>query len=595
MKVSKILLAIICVVMIASVAPAKVIHGNGANDTLLVIPKTGMAPKLDGTVDQVWDLVDPTWMEYNIPQAGFADAYQTDWNWGSGWAKLMYDDNNLYGLFYVQKTLIDSTQNEGGYQADGCELFIDANHTHAQGSSLAFPSLHFPILLTYGSTPHAVDSAETAMGRGIKYEWFIDTASVTDMNAGGYGLLGYFLEFQLPLDSLGITSPAGLKVSLQFQIDINDGTGRSDVLNWHYSPGNTDWQNTSAWGDAQFSTADPIDTTAGYVFLKTSTPPVIGDFNMASWDLANQADVNHFYDQTVLTNNYPFMGADPQEHDWRFYGLYDDNNLYGHFTVYQNAAEIDSTVNQGGYQADGCELFIDANHTHAKGSNLAACSPTAQHFPILLTYGSTSHAIDSAEAAIGKGIKYAWRTFNLTNPYSYDTVFSSRSGWELEFSIPLDSLGIASPATGTTVSFQLQGDDNDLTPAGRILTSNWWYSAGNTDWEQTLNWGNATFGSNATAVKQRTGAVANTFSLGQNYPNPFNPTTHIDYSIAKGGFVSLKVYNILGQEVSTIFSGNQKAGSYTATFDGTKLASGVYFYKLQSTNQVLAKKLMLLK
>jgi hypothetical protein len=61
------------------------------------------------------------------------------------------------------------------------------------------------------------------------------------------------------------------------------------------------------------------------------------------------------------------------------------------------------------------------------------------------------------------------------------------------------------------------------------------------------------------------------------------------------GHVSLKVYNSSGQEVETLFDGNQRAGNYMATFDGTGLAAGVYFYRLQSENVSVTKKLILLK
>jgi hypothetical protein len=85
------------------------------------------------------------------------------------------------------------------------------------------------------------------------------------------------------------------------------------------------------------------------------------------------------------------------------------------------------------------------------------------------------------------------------------------------------------------------------------------------------------------------------FALNQNYPNPFNPTTQISYSVPTTGLVTLKVYNILGQEVANLFSGMKNAGEYVATFDGTKLASGVYFYRLQAGNQMLVKKMVMMK
>ncbi len=85
------------------------------------------------------------------------------------------------------------------------------------------------------------------------------------------------------------------------------------------------------------------------------------------------------------------------------------------------------------------------------------------------------------------------------------------------------------------------------------------------------------------------------FSLSQNYPNPFNPSTIINYSIPKGGFVSLKVYNILGQLVKTLYRGYQKAGSYKINFVASELLSGVYFYRLQMNSFAETRKMLLLK
>jgi hypothetical protein len=100
---------------------------------------------------------------------------------------------------------------------------------------------------------------------------------------------------------------------------------------------------------------------------------------------------------------------------------------------------------------------------------------------------------------------------------------------------------------------------------------------------------------NAVGVREVKGAAPSEYKLNQNYPNPFNPTTKIEYSVPKSGYISLKVYDLLGQEVATIFSGNQKAGNYVATFDGSDLASGVYLYKLQSDKVSITKKFVLMK
>ena len=99
----------------------------------------------------------------------------------------------------------------------------------------------------------------------------------------------------------------------------------------------------------------------------------------------------------------------------------------------------------------------------------------------------------------------------------------------------------------------------------------------------------------ATAVHSIGGIDPEVFALSQNYPNPFNPTTQIKYSVPQHGYVSLKIYNLLGAEVATLFVGIRESGYYVATFNGDGLASGVYFYRMQANNFVETKKLILLK
>jgi hypothetical protein len=85
------------------------------------------------------------------------------------------------------------------------------------------------------------------------------------------------------------------------------------------------------------------------------------------------------------------------------------------------------------------------------------------------------------------------------------------------------------------------------------------------------------------------------FTLEQNHPNPFNPATTITYGLPARTHVTLKVYNVLGQEVATLANDVQEAGFKSVTFDGRDLASGVYFYRLEAGNFSSLKKLLLLK
>jgi len=85
------------------------------------------------------------------------------------------------------------------------------------------------------------------------------------------------------------------------------------------------------------------------------------------------------------------------------------------------------------------------------------------------------------------------------------------------------------------------------------------------------------------------------FYLLQNYPNPFNPSTTIKYSIAEDGFVKLAVYNMLGEQLTALVNTTQKAGKYEVSFNASNFSSGVYLYRIESSNFTSSKKLILLR
>lgn len=90
-------------------------------------------------------------------------------------------------------------------------------------------------------------------------------------------------------------------------------------------------------------------------------------------------------------------------------------------------------------------------------------------------------------------------------------------------------------------------------------------------------------------------SIPSLFILYQNYPNPFNPSTNIEYSIPKSGIVKFGIYNSLGEQMITYVDEHQRSGKYVIEFNGSSLASGIYFYKVEFDNFQLVKKMVLLK
>lgn len=98
-----------------------------------------------------------------------------------------------------------------------------------------------------------------------------------------------------------------------------------------------------------------------------------------------------------------------------------------------------------------------------------------------------------------------------------------------------------------------------------------------------------------TSVHSEENSIPQQITLYQNYPNPFNPSTTISYSLPQHTFVTLKIYNNLGQELETLVNEEKSAGIYSVLFDGSRVSSGIYFYRLQTENFSQTRKFILLK
>ena len=191
-----------------------------------------------------------------------------------------------------------------------------------------------------------------------------------------------------------------------------------------------------------------------------------------------------------------------------------------------------------------------------------------------------------------------------TTTYNYGTTYLLIAKYTFNSSSSDDVCAMyvisgAVPSTEPTTPDLTSSDGSDLSDAGTVAMRN-----GSASSRPSLiidgiristNWAGI-----VTAIKNISSTTASDFHLSQNYPNPFNPSTKINFSIPTNGFVTLKVYNSIGQEVNNLVNGKMNKGVYETEFDGSNLNSGVYFYTLRFTNSdgqffFDTKKLLLIK
>jgi hypothetical protein len=177
-----------------------------------------------------------------------------------------------------------------------------------------------------------------------------------------------------------------------------------------------------------------------------------------------------------------------------------------------------------------------------------------------------------------------WKTASETNNYGFEV---QRSKNNTSGFVSLANSFVA--GHGTVVN----PHEYAWTDAAAIASEPW-YRLKQIDLDGTLHYSEAVKASTVTAVDDERAPIV--FALHQNYPNPFNPTTQFKFSVDKAAMTTLKVYNIIGQEVAQLFNGIAEPGKYYhLRLDGTRLASGVYLYRLQSGSRNDIKKMLLMK
>jgi hypothetical protein len=128
------------------------------------------------------------------------------------------------------------------------------------------------------------------------------------------------------------------------------------------------------------------------------------------------------------------------------------------------------------------------------------------------------------------------------------------------------------------------------------------FAPGSDGYQWMAGWASFTPQSNVyiIGIQQISSEVPAKFTLEQNYPNPFNPTTNIKFTLPQAGFTTLQIYNMLGEEITTLVNQDLGIGTYKTDFNATNLSSGVYFYRItvkgsQGLEWTESKKMMLVK
>jgi len=517
------------------------------NDSLLWVPKTTVAPVIDGQLDDIWKIVPEILaVAYAIPPE--SDMLPDDWYDLFATIRFMHDEANIYLFVSMQDEVI----NPGTpvYRGDAIELYLDGDNSK---TPMDYDGVN-DIQIMFGP------EGATYLGWGEGSSWgfsFDNTEHAEVLTQVGVGEddAGWDVEVKIPKADLFIESEIGFDI----QIDDNDGVDRETVYRWwgitRYS-----WRYADEFGTAQLIDR-AISETLDIAAAKT-IPVIDGEMSEGEWDSV-----------TVVTGNaYDGEMSYWDVWDWTdlrltTYLARDIDNLYIFAEVRDDILDTD---------ADKVSLFFDGNNSKSTGSYDGVDD-------VELGFILGKSAPEDIAISYGGANDWGFSTAGI----SYATA-AKDSFWTLEASIPLSNLSISTSEFGLEV--QAFDPDNGVDKNLR-----WWGTSSDVETDASL-FGTAILNpADPASIEFESRTQMTSFKLAQNYPNPFNPSTTINYTIQKKGTVKLTVYNLLGKVVATLIDESKSAGSHTVTFDGSELTSGIYFYRLESGSQVQVKKMTLLK
>ncbi|MFA5833589.1 MAG: sugar-binding protein [Bacteroidota bacterium] len=267
----------------------------------------------------------------------------------------------------------------------------------------------------------------------------------------------------------------------------------------------------------------------------------------------------------------------------------DANNLYIAFDVVDDTVVVDTSSSVSTWSNDAPDINIGLYDWRGTGHSGYKRGATPDY---MLRFSKNRINNDKGIGTIivmYPGANYIWKPKTFTSGY---TVEAKLPFTTIAAIIPGDSLFV--PKEGMRIPIDFSINDRDAGSGREGILS---YSTLNNDnsWQNMYNWTHTWIGNKWTTGVQRNPEVATSFELLQNYPNPFNPTTNIKFTVPQSGMVSLKVYDVLGREVINLINQYHSAGSYTVNLDASKLATGMYVYRLESGSFSSVKKMTLIK
>jgi hypothetical protein len=352
----------------------------------------------------------------------------------------------------------------------------------------------------------------------------------------------------------------------------------------------------SLYAQAAFNTGELGVTVNSYGRIRIYTPDTSGVQQLERITILVGTGLNSVFDyqKDAETEDPTVNVSSPAVSDYEIYGSY--NNTYSF-----DPPDILEKLNVYGWDGGNYLLlkFTIKNRENASidaliGMDIIPYLDEEYGFDSV-TYDGTNKLIRSHRG--GTNLAYKLLSHELTSLYSFewfDNYYAEDSSyWNWMNYGSIQPEYVSNTADGPVIipaqdPLMIATDDSVVVYYGLALGAN--------EVEMIANMEEATQKYySITSVQADRNSIPDGYALEQNYPNPFNPSTSIKFGIPEGSNVTLKVYNSLGEEVSNLINQYLDAGTYTYRFDASNLPSGIYVYTLQAGNQLISKKMTLIK
>ena len=543
-------------------SPAKLMGGPGEpveeEVVGLMIDKTNVPPVIDGEWEPLWD----TARNYQI-------ANPVDWatvdDWWDSYAnfRVLVDDDNMYMFVAVHDDSISTSAGEP-YNNDNIEIYFDGDNSKnvTQGTDwppAAFDENDEQLRFVYDQAPEAVYGNFDLTNAEYAY---METAA------------GWNLELSLPLADQPMEAVVDELIGFEISVGDNDGDGRESILTW-WTSNDQAWHDPSTFGTGKFTERTVNEEALGRVL------PI----QFTEYPINVDAEADYAWTQVAeVFGNHRMNSADSMStpHDveltWR--AAWDYNYLYMWLEVKDDVFLNENSSST--WQDDGFEFWFDGDGDQSKNWN------GGDEYFLLTNYDP-----DNVLTMITQGKGPELDSLQLASIMQASKF--TETGMILEVAFPLAAMGIEA-GEGTLMALDVDWNDSD-TPGLERDTKVKTFDPTDGVWGNSALMGLARLvGSKVeSAVEDEIVQVVTDYELGNNYPNPFNPTTTIEYAVPVSGQVKLAIYDVLGREIATLVDQPMEAGRHKVSFEALDYASGVYFYRLQTAERTITKKMMLLK